>query len=188
VGERWAHEAVAVSGSSAYTGTGGLVASQRALHASARHPWATVLADEVGVVATAVGRLALLVDDDALYPEAVRVAAIEEAEVVALPFEPLEDWELRTGLPERAAENRLNVVASARGVGAVLAAHPDFTLWTPWERPFDGRISVPVVTTGTEGVVVADVHPAATANRFVSRGTDVVDGRPWRLASVLAAE
>ena len=38
------------------------------------------------------------------------------------------------------------------------------------------------------GVLVAPVHPAATANRFVSRGTDVVDGRPWRLASALASE
>jgi hypothetical protein len=69
----------------------------------------------------------------------------------------------------------------------VLAAHPDFTLWTPWERPFDGRISVPVVAVAPAdgATLLAPVHPAASANRFVSRGTDVVDGRPWRLASVL---
>lgn len=188
VGDGWAHEAVALSGGPSYAAARGVVARQRSLHASARHPWVTELGEGVAVTPTAVGRMALLVDDDALYPEAVRVAAIAGAEVVALPFEPLEDWELRTGLPERAAENRLNVVASSRSVGAVLAAHPDFTLWTPWERPFDGRISVPVVTTSREGSVIADVHPAASANRFVSRGTDVVDGRPWRLASVLVEE
>jgi predicted amidohydrolase len=180
VGDGFAHVAVAVGA--------GVVHEQRALHRSARHPWATVLADEVSVRSTGLGRLALLVGDDALYPEAVRLAAIAEAEVLALPFTPLEEWELRTGLVERAAENRLNLVASARGVGAVLAAHPDFTLWTPWQRPFDGRISHPVVTASTDGLVLAPVHPSAAANRFVSRGTDVVDGRPWRLASALTAE
>lgn len=175
----FAHVAVAVT-------PDGLL-EQPALHVCARHPWATDLADEITVHATEVGRLALLVGDDGLYPEAVRLAAIAEAEVVALPFTVLEDWELRTGLVERAAENRVNLVASARQARAVLAAHPDFTLWTPWQRAFDGTISYPLVQVSTEPEpLVAPIHPAVTANRFVSRGTDVVDGRPWRLASVLA--
>ena len=164
---------------------------QRALHASGRHAWATDLADAVTVRTTPLGRLALLVGDDALYPEAVRLAAIGGAEVVALPFHALEPWELRTGLPERAAENRVNLVASSRvteaGQGVILAADHDFTLWTPWERPFDGRISTPVATAAPRdgGSQCAVVHPAAAANRFVSRGTDLVDGRPWQLAAVL---
>ena len=174
----FAHVAVAVAGA-------GVLCEQVALHPSARHPWATVLADEVTIVETTLGRLALLVGDDGIYPEAARLCALVEAEVVALPFTVLEDWELRTGLVERAAENRLNLVAAAREGGAVLAAQQDFTLWTPWQRPFDGTINYPVVTTSAASVVVASVHPAATANRFVSRGTDVVDGRPWRLASAL---
>ena len=183
-GSAFAHVAVAV-------GLHGLH-EQGALHRSARHPWATELADEVTVVDSEVGRLALLVGDDALYPEAVRLTAIAEAEVVALPFTALEEWELRTGLVERAAENRVNLVAASRvtdaGQGAVIAAQQDFTLWTPWERAFDGTINYPVVRPAPRdgAVLVAPVHPAATANRFVSRGTDVVDGRPWRLASVLA--
>jgi predicted amidohydrolase len=182
----FAHVAVAVGAD--------LRHEQRALHLSARHPWATGLADEVTVVESEVGRLALLVGDDALYPEAVRLVALAEAEVLALPFHALEDWELRTGLVERAAENRVNLVASSRttpaGQGAVIAAQLDFTLWTPWDREFDGTINYPVVTHADRdgSPLVASVHPAATANRFVSRGTDVVDGRPWRLASALAAE
>jgi hypothetical protein len=110
---------------------------------------------------------------------------------VALPFDAQEAWEVQTGLVERAAENRVNLVASSRvtsvGQGIVLAAERDFTLWTPWERPFDGRISHPVVTLAPRdgGHLVAEVFPAAAANRLVSRGTDVVDGRPWRLAAAL---
>ena len=182
-GSGLAHAAVCVSGSGTY--------EQQAMHAAARHGWATVLADRLDVHETAVGRLALLVGDDGLYPEAMRLAAIAEAHVVALPFSALEAWEVRTGLPERAAENRLNVAASSRvtsaGQGVVLGAEPDFTLWTPWERAFDGRISHPRVhSAGRDGgTLVATVHPTATANRFVSRGTDLVDGRPWRLARAL---
>ncbi len=179
----FAHVAVAVTPDALH--------EQPALHGSARHPWVTDLADGLEVFATEVGRLALLVGDDALYPEVVRLAAIAEAEVVAVPFTALEPWEVRTGLVERAAENRVNVVASSRvtaaGEGIVLAAQQDFTLWTPWARAFDGTINYPVVANAPRdgGMLVAPVHPAATANRFVSRGTDVVDGRPWRLATAL---
>ncbi len=183
VGDEYAHVAVAVSPVGTH--------EQVALHASARHPWATVLANEVAVVSTEVGRVALLVGDDLLYPEAVRLAAIAGAEVVAAPYSALEAWEVRTGLVERAAENRINLVAASRvteaGHGMVIAAQQDFTLWTPWERDFDGTINFPVVNAAPRdgSMLVAAVHPAATANRFVSRGTDVVDGRPWALASVL---
>ena len=182
-GHGLAHTAVCVTGATTY--------EQHALHATARHAWATVLADGLEVHDTEVGRLALLVGDDGLYPEAVRLAAIAEAQVVALPFDAQEPWEVRIGLAERAAENRVNLVASSRvtqaGQGLVLATDEDFTLWTPWSRPFDGRISVPLVTAAPRdgATLVTAVHPAATANRFVSRGTDLVDGRPWRLASVL---
>jgi predicted amidohydrolase len=164
---------------------------QRALHVVARHAWATELADTVIAHDTPVGRLALLVGDDAVFPESVRLAALAYAEVVAVPFDAQEAWEVQTGLVERAAENRVNLVASSRvtpvGQGVVLAAERDFTLWTPWDRPFDGRISHPVVTAAPRdgSPVLTDVFPAATANRMVSRGTDVVDGRPWRLASAL---
>ena len=170
---------------------GGLRLEQLALHTSGRAPWVTELADDLVVHDTPVGRLALLVGDDGIYPESVRLAAIGEAEVVALPYSALEEWEVRTGLPERAAENRVNLVASSRvtdaGHGVVLAASPDFTLWTAWERPFDGRISSPITFEAPRdgSPLVATVHPAAAANRSVSRGTDLVDGRPWRLASVL---
>jgi len=177
-----AHTAVAV---------GAVQHEQDALHPSARHPWATRLATEVRPVDSPVGRLALLVGDDALYPEAVRLTALAEAEVVGLPFTALEEWELRTGLVERAAENRVNLVAASRvtaaGQGVVVAAQPDFTLWTSWERPFDGSINYPLVHAAPRdgSPLVAQVHPATTSNRFVSRGTDVVDGRPWRLLSTL---
>ncbi|GAA2376597.1 hypothetical protein Cme02nite_09430 [Catellatospora methionotrophica] len=150
---------------------------------------ATSDADAVRVVQLPWGRLALVSGADSIFPEVFRLAALADADVVAVPFSAVEPWELSLGLPERAAENRLNVVAAAplEQDSAVFALSPDFTLWTAWQGPFTGRISHPVVTTVPAGQVSgrADVAPAQAANRQVSRRTDLVDGRPWRLVQAL---
>ncbi|MDG6103639.1 carbon-nitrogen hydrolase family protein [Dactylosporangium aurantiacum] len=135
------------------------------------------------------GRLAVVVGDDAIYPEVFRLAAIAGVDVVAVPFTPAEDWELALGLPERAAENRLNIVAATPpGVPAAFyALSPDFTLWTAWEGPFTGRISHPVVTgvAADAPAATAVLAPAQSRNKLVSRGTDLLDGRPWQLVDAL---
>ncbi|MFG1946288.1 nitrilase-related carbon-nitrogen hydrolase [Nonomuraea sp. NPDC048826] len=138
------------------------------------------------------GRLAVIAGEDARHPEEFRLAALADADVVAVPYTAREAWELRLGLLERAAENRLNLVVAGQdgpdGVaGLILGAPRDFTLWTVWEGPFTGRISHPEVTTvkNSDEVVHAVVRPEQAVNRHVSRGTDVVDGRPWQLAGAL---
>ncbi len=135
------------------------------------------------------GRLAMVDGGDSIYPEVFRVAALRDVDVVAVTVETAEAWELALGLPERAAENRLNVVAATpvHQEAAVFALSPDFTLWTAWQGPFTGRISHPVVTAVPAGQAAgrADVAPAQAANRLVSRQTDLVDGRPWRLVHAL---
>ncbi|GIF98729.1 carbon-nitrogen hydrolase family protein [Catellatospora citrea] len=143
----------------------------------------------VRVVGLPWGRLAMVAGVDSIFPEVFRLAALADADVVAVAFEAVEQWELSLGLAERAAENRLNVIAVApvEQDSAVFALSPDFTLWTAWQGPFTGRISHPVVTTVPAGQVSgrADVAPAQAANRQVSRQTDLVDGRPWRLVQAL---
>ncbi|BCY12865.1 nitrilase-related carbon-nitrogen hydrolase [Actinoplanes sp. L3-i22] len=161
----------------------GIVARQPQLHAGGRAGKVIVPID------LAWGRLAIVVGDDALYPETFRLAALADVDVVAVPCRAQEPWELALGLPERAAENRLNVVVSTPldQPAAILAMSPDFTLWTAWQGPFTGRISTPVRTDVPAGVPLgtATVAPAQAANRMVSRQTDLVDGRPWRLAGAL---
>jgi hypothetical protein len=129
------------------------------------------------------GRLAVVVGEDSIVPEHFRLAALQDADVVVVLGEAHEPWELSLGLPERAAENRLNLVHSR----AVFALSGDFTLWTHWEGPFTGRISHPIITEAKpdEDVTHAVVAPAQAANRLVSRNTDLVDGRPWRLLHAL---
>ncbi len=179
-----AHVGVAV-------GAGGVLHRQAQLHAVARHGWATALGDAVACLALPWGRLAIVVGDDHVQPEVVRLAALEDADVVAVPFDAQEPWEVATGLVERAAENRVCLAAATRPgpLGGPLACdlERDFTMWTTWEeRAFDGRISHPVVTRAAEGgAAVADLHLAAAHNRVLTRATDVVDSRPWRLVGAL---
>ncbi|MEU8900320.1 carbon-nitrogen hydrolase family protein [Nocardia sp. NPDC048505] len=174
-----AHHAVLVH-------AGGVLGRQPQLHPTARHPWLRAPGTELRVFELPWGRLALVAGDDALFPETFRLAAIQDADVVAVSCTPAEDWELDLGLPERAAENRLNVVAaglvSGELTGAICALSPDFTLWTAWQGPFTGVISHPEVHRVAPGAVGvrAPIRPAQAVNRTVSRGTDLVDGRPRR--------
>lgn len=167
----------------------GVVGHQPQLHPTNRHPWLTEPGTDLTVFDLPWGRMAIVVGDDALFPETFRLAAIQDADVVAVPCFPREPWELHLGLSERAAENRLNVVAAGLDehgglLGAVYALSPDFTLWTAWRGPFTGVISHPIVTGAAPGAtsVRASVRPAQAVNRKVSKGTDLVDGRPrWPL-------
>lgn len=165
-------------------GADGVVGRQPQLHRTNRHPWLIEFGTELIVFELPWGRMAIVVGDDSLLPETFRLAAVQDADVVAVPCTPAEPWELRLGLPERAAENRLNVLAAGSGenglVGAVYALSPDFTLWTTWSGPFTGVISHPIVTEAPPGAlsVRATVQPAQAVNRNVSKGTDLVAGRP----------
>ncbi|TCJ97120.1 carbon-nitrogen hydrolase family protein [Nocardia alba] len=172
---------------------GGVVARQAQLHPTARHPWLTDPGDDLAIIDLAWGRIALVIGDDALFPETFRLAAIRDADVAAVPCTPTENWELSLGLAERSAENRLNVVAAGvrdgELTGAIYALSPDFTLWTAWSGPFTGVISHPEVTTvrpGSDGVR-ATIRPAQAVNRMVSKGTDLVAGRPRPALNAMTA-
>ena len=171
----------------------GVVLRQRQLHACGRHPWATVLGDEVATIDLDWGRLALITGGDAIYPEAFRLATLQDVEVVAAPTAVLEPWENEFGLAERAAENRMTVVVGSRttkgGVGMVAAPDKDFTLWTEWSRPFNGDINHPNVTLANSepGFTTALVDPSTAGNRTVTLKTDVVSSRPWTLLGPLLA-
>ena len=165
----------------------GIILRQPQLHACGRHPWVTALGEELVTLDLPWGRLGLVAGNDAIYPETFRLLALQDVEVTAVSTQILEAWEASLGLLERAAENRLNLVVGSRRDGMVLAADPDFTLWTPWQkRPFDGNINYPIVTRATApGLTCAPIYPAASANRTISQKTNVVESRPWWLAETL---
>lgn len=172
-------------------GSDGVLAESKPMHRSARHPWATELADEVLTVDLGWGRLAVVAGDDALFPEPFRLAAVAGASVVAVPTHLEDPWLVDLGIAERSGESRLNLVVGTREAagGPVIAAlPPDFTLWMPSrEREFDGTINTPDLHLAVDGVATAEIVPARAANKNVSRGTDLVGGRPMAAARALAA-
>ncbi|HEY1075378.1 MAG TPA: carbon-nitrogen hydrolase family protein [Fontimonas sp.] len=166
----------------------GIQLRQPLLHPSARYGWSQPGA-QIQTLQLGDAHVAVLSGDDAIYPEVSRLLAIRGVDLLLVPCAPLEAWELRTGLVERAAENRMNLVAAcqpgALGTSLIAALQKDFTVLTPWtERPFDGLLSQPVLTRAAPvpGITQATVHPANAANKVVSVGTDMVRGRAWWLS------
>ncbi len=173
----------------------GVIERAPQMHRWARHSWVGTLGSRPGIEDLPWGRVAIVVGDDATLPESVRLAALAEADVVVVPFQAQESWEVQTGLIERAAENRLCLVAATRatevGTSRICSLERDFTLWTPWlERSFDGRISHPIVTEAPQaaGTTSARIHPVAAANRVLTRETDVVGSRPWKLLGAITGQ
>ncbi len=175
----------------ALIGADGLKLCQGALHRSERYAFSP-LAAQVQTVDLGFARVVLLTSDDACVPEAFRLAALAGADTVVVPALPLEAWEMRTGLLERSAENRVNLLVAAQpgpfGTSFATALSEDFTVLTPWrERAFDGLLTLPPTlrAPAEAGVTAVEIHPRWAANKVVSRGTDLLAGRPWRLLDPL---
>ncbi|MFT6287589.1 MAG: putative amidohydrolase [Alcanivorax sp.] len=188
---------VRVDGSGGYqycailVGAEGLLLAQPQVHRSQRHAFSE-LVDEFQSADTPGGRVAVLCSDDSFYPETFRLLAMAGVEVVMLPLSPLEDWELSTGLVERSAENRLNLLVAADttdyGVGVIISLQTDFTVMTEWsDRKFDGLLSKPECHRNDHHapVSLATVHPANAANKVVSMNTDLLADRPWNLCNAI---
>lgn len=170
----------------------GVVLKQAQIHPSKRNHW-SVLTDTVVTAELAFGRVALVCSDDSIYPETFRLLAMAGVEIAAVALSPLETWELATGLLERSAENRINLLVATQpselGASFATALQTDFTVLTEWrERPFDGLLSQPIWYRfeATAGIYPATLHPGNAANKVVSRNTDLLSDRPWQLSSAIA--
>ena len=173
-------------------GKDGVIFRQKQLHRFRQNDWITDFGDKLETFDLPFGKLTIIVGEDMLFPEVFRLAAYQNAEIVAVPFDVQERWETEFGLPERAAENRFSIVAATRpnknlgefGNGLIATISEDFTLWTEWKnRPFDGNINFPILRRGEN--IEAEIYPANAENRFVSQQTDVVGGRAWQLLAPL---
>ncbi|MCB1688692.1 MAG: hydrolase [Halioglobus sp.] len=196
-GEAWVATALvrAVADGYAYCGvlvnSSGVVLEQPQVHRSERFAF-SVPGNAFTSVDTPWGRVAVVPSDDSIYPETFRLLAMQGVQVAMVPLSPLEDWELTTGLLERSAENRINLLVAPdtarHGPGFITALQTDFTVMTPWhERPFDGLLSHPQWHRAAPGeaLLVHDVYPANAANKVVSANTDLLLDRPWRLCGAI---
>jgi nitrilase len=176
------------NGDTVLVSQGGVVLVQEPIHTTGRY--GPSRSDGFKTLKTPLGRIGLVAGDDGIFPEAFRLLAMTGAEIAIAPVTPLEAWELRTGLLERSAENRVNLLAPAAGpeMGFATGLQEDFTVLTEWKtRPFDGLLSQPIVTRASTALTEVTLYPACAANKVVSRNTDLLAGRPWALAAALVA-
>lgn len=190
------------TGDAAYSHAGvvvsadGVVLHQPALHSPLRHAgWQTVLGDRQKVLVSPFGRLSVLVGDDVLVPEAARLAVLGGAEVVAVPFSTAEAADLSLILPERAAENRVCLIAASRPgpSGASGCFEPPANpVWSRPDRPapFDRTINDPDRHVGdpASAAVAVTLHPSRTTEKLVTTDTDLVFGRRPELRGPLVAK
>ena len=170
----------------------GILLEQPQLHDTPRLPWARGSGTELRTVDLPWGRLAVIIGDDIRLPEVARLAAVQGVNVLATCHRPEAPADVDPMLLERAAENRLCIVAASPGgpiAGCVLIDPPADSLWSPdRSQPFDGTINRPTprrIEPGAE-YVIGTIHPHRAARREVSRLTDLVAGRSRAAAARLA--
>jgi len=179
-----AHRAVLISDS-------GIVLEQPMLHTLKRYDWSAT-SNALNSLDTDFGKVGVLCGDDAIFPELFRLFAMQGVNILLVPADFAEAWEAETGLVERAAENRINIVAASHArsaaTGLIACLQRDFTIMTPWEeRQFDGLLSAPVVRRSDDDVLFGNIHPLAAANKECSRNTHLVNSRPWWLLDPITA-
>jgi len=164
----------------------GIVAEQQQLHGSVRWNWAEE-GNTLTIIDLPWGKVAMLNSDDAAIPEIVKVAALKGIHCLVVVGDFQEPWETRFGIPSRAAENRICVVAAGHQnlPGMICSLERDFTILTPWaERKFDGKINQPLIThqNYADAFTAASIHPNAASNKLMSENTDLLTDRPWFLS------
>ena len=161
----------------------GIVYRQGQVHRSQRHS-GLIQASSFKVFPTAHGKVAVICEDDAIYPETFRLLALQGVEIVLVPLALQELWLVSTGLVERAAENRVNLIAADRHCAnnLICSLQQDFTLMTPWKtRQFDGLLSAPnVIRQPDSPMLITTIYPRAAVNKACSHRTDLLASRPWQ--------
>ena len=176
-----AHQAVMV-------GKHGIVHEQIQVHNS--HRFMQCHTDNrFGVYESEFGKIAVITEDDAIYPETFRLLAMQGCHSVLVPLNCQEPWLVHTGLTERSAENRVNIIAADKHTANnhICKLQSDFTLMTPWkDRQFDGLLSAPEVHRDANTSILSEtINPLAAENKVCSHRTHLIASRPWQLLDAM---
>ena len=179
----------------------GLIATQQQLHFCQRYQW-TALGDELNIIDLPLEqgtvKLAMLTADDANIPEIVKVAALNDIQVLLVPFDIQEPSEVKYNLLSRAAENRICIVAASReksftnelsiddnidvnnlylknkvknqkSTGLIANLTTEPTLLPQWRiRQFNGYINEPIVKLQYGKITKAVIHPIAACTKILN--------------------
>jgi predicted amidohydrolase len=168
----------------------GLMATQQQLHYCHRYNW-TTLGDHLNIIELPLEQgiihLAMLTADDANMPEIVKAAALNDIQVLLVPFDIQEPCEVEYSLISRAAENRICIVAASReksfdcsssfnvdnlknknkvkshkSTGFIANLSSDLAFLPRWKsQKYNGFINQPLVKHQYGKITKAVIHPIA---------------------------
>ncbi|NQZ24009.1 MAG: carbon-nitrogen hydrolase [Colwellia sp.] len=176
----------------------GLFAIQGQIHFCERYRW-TELADDIKIIELPLEQgninIAMLTADDANIPEIVKVAALNNTQLLLVPFDIQQAYEVEYGLISRAAENRICIVAASReksfaadslsdstnnnnanknkvktlkSTGLIINSTTKSALLVPLKSgKFTGYINQPLVKYQHGKITKALVHPIAASNKLM---------------------
>jgi predicted amidohydrolase len=139
--------------------------------------WATAGA-ELPVFSTPLGRIGLLVGYDCLMPEPARILAMAGADIIAVPAAWRAGWDESLAIVERAAENRVSVIAAVRPDsiaegrrGSLVVAAERFPTTPHWAI----RMPEPAyIAGGGARYVAASISPAHSRDKRSFENTDQI--------------
>jgi len=172
----------------------GLFAIQGQIHFCERYQW-TALADDIKIIELPLEQghinIAMLTADDANIPEIIKVAALNNTQLLLVPFDIQQGYEVEYGLISRAAENRICIIAASReksfaldsptantkknkvktlkSTGLIINLTTELALFPPLKSgKFTGYINQPLVKYQHGKITKALVHPIATCNKLMN--------------------
>jgi len=120
-------------------GPEGVIGTYRQVHRDPGLGWDR-LGDDFTVFDLPFGRLAMLLGEDLMFPEAARVLARKGVDLIACPARWRTSWQAALMLRERSAENHITIAASARADSPV--PQPSIIVTTPPEYRFPATLEV----------------------------------------------
>lgn len=177
----------------------GVFAIQQQLHFCQRYQW-TALGDDLNIIELPLEQgninVAMLTADDANIPEIIKVAALNNIQVLLAPFDIQASSEVEYSLLSRAVENRICIVAASReksftndlptdngnkstqnkkriksykSTGLIVNLTTDGSLLTQWKSgKFNGYINPPLVKYQQGKITKAVIHPIAACCKFMT--------------------
>jgi len=127
------------------------------------------------------GRVGMLVGEDLMYPEAARILARRGVDLIACPLTWRTSWQFELALPERSAENRICIVASARPDSSNSLPSAIVSTSTAYRFPETGDVNYPDrwISEGNNTTVTALVDLSGNRDKRLMGATNVLmDSRP----------
>lgn len=171
-------------------GPEGVIGSYRQVHADPALGWGPG-GDSFPVFDLPFGRVAMLLGEDLLYPEAGRMVARQGVDLVACPATWRSDWHLKLMLPERSAENHITIAAAGRAdspvsaPAAILTTPPVYRFPDTMEVNNPDRHDAPALT----GAFTVEIDLAANRDKRLMGSTDLImDTQPALYGRLVARQ